>query len=154
MKLVVFIFILMSQPVFAGPICKSINKWSSVYEVPSEVIESIISVESSFRHKVEGDDGKSHGLMQVQYTTAQDIGFKGNINELKSISNNVKYGTKYTRILIDYYWGDLKMALDAYNRGFGNVNKHPWRHNWKNHPYVGKILKYIEKGEFRCQPNQ
>ncbi len=114
-------------------------------KVNTEIALGIAYVESSFRTTVIGDDGRSFGLMQIQLATAKDMGFKGNKKQLLNPKINVKYSIKYFKYMRKRT-KSTEMALDAYNRGF-NAIYHPYKGDWNNHPYVGKIKKYIKQKE-------
>jgi len=111
--------------------------------IPPNVFAAVIYVESAFDENAVGDDGKSYGLMQIQLNTARDMGFKGTIKELMDPETNIKYGTMYL-VYLYKKTGDLFIALDAYNRGLGNVKKYPYKGDYKDHRYVGKVLKYLK----------
>jgi soluble lytic murein transglycosylase-like protein len=107
------------------------------------VVESLIVVESNGVSDLTGDDGKSFGLMQVQLPTARDLGFTGTVQDLMNSKINKKYGIMYLKFLLKRY-GNLYVALDAYNRGMGNVERSPYQGDWRQHKYVGKILEKME----------
>ena len=85
------------------------------------------------------EDDASYGLFQLLYTTAVDIGFKGNQKDLFDYKNNIKYGIKYINICKKYadkYINKYGIKLDykkvsenfyptiiVYNEGMGNFKK-------------------------------
>lgn len=140
----VILFGLLFSATQASAIQKYINKYSERYHVNPRLVEAMIYVESSFRINVVGDDGCSHGLMQIQMSTARDEGFRGTRQQLIWPIYNIKYGVKYLRTLLAWTQGDVLQALDAYNRGIGNVLRRPYRGDWREHKYVGKIIKFLE----------
>lgn len=112
-------------------------------EISNEVLIAQAWIESSMRPRI-----KSHmdclGLMQIHLDTAIDMGFKGKEEDLYDPVTNIKYSIKYMYWLYKRYKGHrnrLYTTLDAYNRGIGNVKKWPWKHSWKKHKYVTKVLK-------------
>lgn len=121
-----------------------IVKYASKYDLDVKIVRSLIAVESSGISKAKNPDG-SYGLMQLQLGTARVMGFKGKPSELFNPEVNISIGTKYLKYLIDKFDGDAMVALDAYNRGWGNVKKYPYRGEWVNHRYVGLILKQMKK---------
>lgn len=125
-----------------------IPRVSAAEELSSCVVESLIAVESNGVSNLTGDDGKSFGLMQIQLPTARDLGFTGTIQDLMNSKINKKYGIMYLKFLLKRY-SNLYIALDAYNRGMGNVERYPYQGDWRQHKYVGRIL---EKMEIFCLP--
>ena len=94
-----------------------------------------------------GDGGDSYGLMQVKYTTAKELGYKGRPNGLLDPQTNLKFGCLYLSKMYEQT-DDLYRSLDAYSRGPVNESKSPYKGDWSKHPYVGKILKVLN-GEFK-----
>lgn len=67
-----------------------------------------------------GDGGHGNGLMQI------DDRSHGNFTSTHSPLNaraNVLYGAQHLKGLIDFYGGNLRYALPAYNAGKGGVNR-------------------------------
>jgi len=89
--------------------------------------------------------GVSYGLMQIQLSTAQDMGFRGTLAELFKPAVNKKYGTRYIKYLLRRYHDQVYLSLDAYNRGMQKAEDYPYKGDWKNHPYVGKIIGFMEE---------
>ena len=121
-----------------------IEKYAVKYKIDPDIIEATVFVESSFNPKARGKDKKgtgfSYGLMQIKFDTAKSMGYTGKIVGLYDPETNLKYSIKYLHQC--YLWtGNIWHGLDAYNRGIGNVRKHPYIGDWTKHPYAGKILK-------------
>lgn len=101
-----------------------VKKYSEEYDVDKYLIFAIIKAESNFEQ-----DAVSHreakGLMQLMYSTAEEIAKKINIqlNEENILEPdiNINLGTKYISMLIQKY-GNINLALAAYNAGSGNVD--------------------------------
>ena len=58
--------------------------------------------------------------MQLMPKTAKWLG----ITKPKSVKGSVRGGTKYLRMMIEKYDGNIALALAAYNAGPGNVAKY------------------------------
>ena len=99
--------------------------------------------ESSLNPKAVGDDGKSFGLMQIQVSTVEEVGFKGTKEDFLKPKINLLYSILYLRKMLKNT-GNIWKALDAYNRGLKNTKKYPYTNKWKNHPHVGKIIKAMK----------
>ncbi len=101
-----------------------VEKYAKEYNVDPKLIYAIIKEESNFNK-----DANSHkdaiGLMQLVQKTADEVGSKIGIKEIK-LNNpeiNIQIGTKYISDLIKKYDGSIKFAIVAYNAGIGNVDK-------------------------------
>lgn len=102
-----------------------VSKYSDEYNVEEALIYAIIKTESNFDANAKSTK-EAQGLMQLMYSTAEEIADKININLTKdSILNpdiNINLGTNYIATLIDKYQC-VEVALAAYNAGSGNVDK-------------------------------
>lgn len=112
-------------------------------EFDPKLIKAIKKIESNHNSKAIGDGNLSYGLMQIQYNTAKDVGFKGKLNDLLDPQINMKYGCLYLSKMYKQTNGNLYQTLDAYNRG-PNAIKSPYKGDWNKHPYVGKIIKEVK----------
>jgi len=126
---------------------KLIDRYSAQYNVDPLLVEAMIAKESSGVPDVAGIDankkGWSYGLMQVKYSTAYGLGFRGSLSKLREPATNIKYGTKYIAQCIEWAKNDWRLALDYYNRGIGQAIKHPYSGKWEDHPYVGFVIEYM-----------
>lgn len=102
-----------------------ISKYSKENDLEKELVAALIYQESRFDEDAESHRG-ALGLMQIMPDTGEWIAGKLDIdysNEvLRDPETNVKMGTWYLKYLLDYYKGDERLALAAYNAGFGNVD--------------------------------
>jgi soluble lytic murein transglycosylase len=85
------------------------------------LVMAIISVESEFREGAVSIVG-AQGLMQVRPTTlfyvAEKEGIKLSQAEIASDpSLNVRLGVRYLKSMLDFFHGNLELALMAYNAG-------------------------------------
>lgn len=128
------------------------------FGVEEKLIASIINAESSFNENAVSKKG-AVGLMQVLPSTASWVSltnsnFEKEVeeNELFSPLTNIRIGACYIKYLLEKF-GDLNVALCAYNAGEGTVSK--WLENKDISPN-GKTLSavpyletknYVEKVE-------
>ena len=101
-----------------------VEKYSKEYDVDKYLIFAIIKAESNFDDKAVSHK-EAKGLMQLMYSTAQDVAEKIEIdlNEENILEPeiNINLGTKYISMLIQKY-ENINLALAAYNAGSGNVD--------------------------------
>ena len=115
-----------------------VDKYSSEYGVPKEIVYSVINVESGFNPAAESPKG-ALGLMQITPDTFDWLmtktGEEHNVKLLYDPETNIKYGTFFLRLLfVEFENWDLSFA--AYNAGRSRV-----KHDWMNNP------EYIKDGE-------
>jgi soluble lytic murein transglycosylase-like protein len=128
----------------AHPVPPRVSPTKSSLNIPVDIVEAVAYVESRNNYKAIGDGGKAYGLMQIHCPTAKDVGFEGGCKGLFNPDTNIYYATKYLEFLFNRY-GSLYKALDAYNRGLGNVDKWPYKGDYKKHKYVGKVMSALGK---------
>lgn len=119
-----------------------IVNYSSMYNLDSALIASVINVESGYNENSISSKG-AIGLMQLMPKTAEWIANKNQIiydkDKLIDSSYNLNLGCLYLKYLIELF-NNEKNAICAYNAGLGNVT------NWlKNKEYSddGFVLKTI-----------
>lgn len=92
------------------------------YAVDPLLIYSIMHQESSFKRRALSYKGAS-GLMQLMPPTARRFG----VMNIWDPKQNIDGGTRYMRFLLDYFDGDVELALAGYNAGEGAVIKYGYR---------------------------
>lgn len=101
-----------------------VKKYSKEYNVDEYLIYAIIKAESNFNQEAVSHR-EAKGLMQLMYSTAEDIAKRVDIeiNEENILEPdiNINLGTKYISMLIQKY-DNVNLALAAYNAGSGNVD--------------------------------
>ena len=105
-----------------------VTTYAEQYKVDENLVYAVIKAESNFRSNAESNKS-AIGLMQIVEDTAVDVAKKSNINiesqnireELLKEDNNINVGTKYLSILLSKY-GNIEVALAAYNAGIGTVD--------------------------------
>ena len=90
--------------------------------IDPEVAFGLVRAESSFRNAATSTVG-AVGLTQLMPSTARWLEPGVTRSELRDPETNLRIGFKYLRQLIDKYEGDVDLALVAYNRGPGTVDK-------------------------------
>ena len=105
-----------------------ISVYAEKYDVEENLIYAVIKAESNFNSKAVSNRD-AIGLMQIVEETAIEVATRNQIDidteniseELLNIDNNINIGTKYLSTLLTQY-GNIEVALAAYNAGIGTVN--------------------------------
>lgn len=111
-----------------------ISEMSKKYDVPFDLIKSVINAESSFDSNATSRTG-AMGLMQLMPETAKWLG----VDNAYNAKQNIEGGTKYLSYLLDRFDNNLKLSVAAYNAGPGNVTK------YKGIPPFQETQNYVKK---------
>lgn len=120
-----------------GPIVEKAAQENSILP---ELLRAVIGQESGYRPCAVSSAG-AQGLMQLMPGTAAGL----NVSNPFDPEENVSAGSKFLRLLLDRYNGDLPKALGAYNAGparvdaFGGIPPIPETQN-----YVQSIMRRIQ----------
>jgi soluble lytic murein transglycosylase-like protein len=118
-----------------------IVKAAERHKIEPALIKAIIKAESNFNHRAVSPKG-ARGLMQLMPTTASSLQVQDSFHP----ENNIEGGVKYLRYLLNYFNGNLPLALAAYNAGENAVIRHrgvpPYR---ETQVYIQRVLSYLDK---------
>ena len=97
------------------------------YRVDYALLQALVATESGFNEQAVSPKG-AIGLMQVMPDTARRFGvdsdrWKSVEAKLADPKTNIGLGTRYLRLLMDMFPGQLDLALAAYNAGEGAVQR-------------------------------
>ncbi len=116
-----------------------ITEISDKFDIEAGLVKAIIRAESNCDPKAISSKG-AQGLMQLMPGTAREL----NVTRPFDPRENIIGGVKYIKGLLASY-GDLRLALAAYNAGPGNVEKYagipPYRETIN---YVKKVIRYYK----------
>lgn len=118
---------------------------SDIYRIAQEegiepkLAYGLVKTESSFKTSAVSHVG-ARGLTQVMPKTARWLipGMKS--SDLHDQKTNLRLGFRYLNQMIDKYRGDVRLALLAYNRGPGTVDRILKRGGDPNNGYADKVL--------------
>jgi soluble lytic murein transglycosylase-like protein len=108
-------------------------------EIDPHLAFGLVRTESEFK-----DYATSHvgavGLTQLMVPTARWFKKGATAADLRDSETNLEIGFRYLGELIDRYEGDVELALTAYNRGTGTVDRVLKRGGDPDNGYAGKVL--------------
>ena len=109
--------------------------------IPPEILAGLIDTESAFNPGAVSPVG-AQGLGQFMPPTAAEFGVDVN-DPVSSIDG----AARYLRYLVDYFNGDMNLAIYAYNGGMGNIERYggPIPGNQENEEYLQKVLNNSTK---------
>ncbi len=106
----------------------------------SALISAVIKVESSGDPQAVSPKG-AKGLMQLMDTTAADLG----VVDAFDPTENILSGSRYLRQQLDRF-GDIRLALAAYNAGPGAVERHQGMPPYEEtRSYIDKVMNEYAK---------
>jgi soluble lytic murein transglycosylase-like protein len=128
-------------PTFAGSDVRALAiSAAQRHGLDPNLVLAVVAVESGFQPDAVSNKG-AQGLMQLMPATAKDLG----VADAMDPAQNLDGGTRYLRMLIAKYNGDVGRALAAYNAGPEAVKRHggvpPYR---ETHHYIDRVLKRYE----------
>lgn len=126
--------------------------------IAPRVAFGLVQAESSFRPVAVSPVG-AVGLTQVMPATARWLVPGTTRSDLMDPETNLRIGFKYLRQLLDNFDGDEKLALTAYNRGPGTVNRLLSRGADPDNGYADKVLtgsseKHVRLMNAKFGPNR
>ncbi len=114
-----------------------VNKYAEKYQISETLLKALIKTESGFNPNAVSRKG-AKGLMQLM-----PVHTKRHNADPFDVETNVKIGTGHLSYLLDKY-GDLRLALAAYNAGEGAVDKYGGIPPYKEtQQYVNKIMAML-----------
>jgi hypothetical protein len=116
-----------------------ISRAAKTYGVDDALVKSVIKVESNFNSDCTSSKG-AMGLMQLMPETARELGVQNPHDPIE----NVRAGTRYLKMLLTRYDGDVSLALAAYNWGLGNLEKGSDQIPTETKQYVDKVMRHYE----------
>jgi soluble lytic murein transglycosylase-like protein len=91
-------------------------------DIDPDVAFGLVRTESEFKSSATSHVG-AIGLTQLMPATARGMRRGTTVEDLRNPGINLSIGFKFLRELIDHYDGDRRLALLAYNRGPGTVDR-------------------------------
>lgn len=121
-----------------GKLAELIYSTAVEHDISPEIAFGLVKTESEFK-----DYATSHvgaiGLTQLMLPTARWFKRDATENDLRDSETNLEIGFRYLGELIDRYDGNVNLALTAYNRGTGTVDRVLQRGGNPDNGYAGKV---------------
>jgi len=116
-----------------------IEEAATRHGVSRELVRAIIQVESGFDRLAVSSAG-GRGLMQLMPATARRFGVLNRFDARQNIFG----GTRYLRVLLDHYQGDISLTAAAYNAGASCVARYHGIPPYKQtQEYVRKVTTIL-----------
>lgn len=123
-----------------GNLAEVIRRHANRFRIDEALVRAVIKVESDFNPRALSSKG-AQGMMQLIPETARDM----NVADPFDPEQNIRGGTRYLRLMLDRFDGDLELALAAYNAGPTTVQRHggipPYRETLD---YVDRVKRYLD----------
>ncbi|PLX98974.1 MAG: lytic transglycosylase [Desulfuromonas sp.] len=111
-----------------------IQRYADFYRLDKALVNAVIKVESDFNPNAVSRKG-ALGMMQLIPTTAQMLKVKDPLDP----EDNIRGGSRYLRMMLDQFKGNLDLALAAYNAGPTAVR------NYGGIPPYTETIRYVDK---------
>ncbi|HST58857.1 MAG TPA: lytic transglycosylase domain-containing protein, partial [Longimicrobium sp.] len=92
------------------------------HEIDPSIAFGLVRTESEFKDYATSRVG-AVGLTQLMVPTARWFKRDATVADLRDSETNLEIGFRYLNELIDRYEGNVELALTAYNRGTGTVDR-------------------------------
>jgi hypothetical protein len=123
----------------SGEIARLVRELAPRYRLDPNLVLAVVEAESNFNPQARSPKN-AQGLMQLIPETAQRFG----VEDVWDPEQNLRGGMAYLRWLLDYFEGDVKLALAGYNAGEKAVERHggvpPYA---ETQSYVKRIIRRI-----------
>lgn len=120
---------------------EEIEKAAKKHNVDPAIVAGIIEWENrgDWRNRV--SPAGAQGIAQIMPDTGKEFGVTNPNDPIQS----VQFVAQYMRYLIDYFDGDVKKAIYAYNGGMGNVERYGVGFNDENAGYYPGVMRGAAK---------
>ncbi|MDY7094020.1 MAG: lytic transglycosylase domain-containing protein [Acidobacteriota bacterium] len=105
-------------PVPDARLARAIERYATDHRLSQRLVQAVVQVESGYNPRALSHKG-AQGLMQLMPETARELA----VEDAFDPEENLRGGTLYLRRMLDRF-GDLQLALAAYNAGPTAVQRH------------------------------
>lgn len=123
----------------AGSIGAIISRHAATFRLEEALVRAVIKAESGYNPRAVSKKG-ALGLMQLMPDTARLL----KVRDPLDVEENIRGGSRYLRLMLDEFNGNLDLALAAYNAGPNAVRRHggipPYA---ETRTYVDRVKTYM-----------
>lgn len=127
-----------SLPAYKQRHALTIQRLAPKYQIDARLALAVVRVESNFEADAKSPKN-AVGLMQL----IPETGLRFKVKDLNDPVQNIHGGLSYLRVLLNYFNGDVALALAAYNAGENAVIRHggipPYA---ETQEYVRRVMNY------------
>jgi soluble lytic murein transglycosylase-like protein len=113
---------------------------ADLYNLPHALVKAVIATESNYNPWAVSEKG-AVGLMQLMPETAREMYVADRFDPVQ----NIQGGTRYLRVLVNLFDGDLVKVLAAYNAGPEVVKRAQLRHSDFVVPAIPETQEYVRR---------
>ena len=129
-----------SSSVDSSTIRAIISRHAATFRLEEALVRAVIKAESGFNPRAVSKKG-ALGLMQLMPDTARLL----KVRDPLDAEENIRGGSRYLRLMLDEFNGNLDLALAAYNAGPNAVRRHggipPYE---ETRIYVDRVKTYMQ----------
>lgn len=122
-----------------GSIRAIISRHAATFRLEEALVRAVIKAESGYNPRAVSKKG-ALGLMQLMPDTARLL----KVRDPLDAEENIRGGSRYLRLMLDEFNGNLDLALAAYNAGPNAVRRHggipPYE---ETRTYVDRVKTYM-----------
>jgi soluble lytic murein transglycosylase-like protein len=121
----------------SAPYRAIIDHEAAAFGIPSDLVDAVMAVESSYNPSTLGADGEI-GLMQLLPSTAAMLGFTGTSSELAVPETNIHYGVMYLAAAWRLAGQDICTTTMKYRAGHGET-----RFSFRSVDYCTRVRAHL-----------